>query len=99
MGNTGYNQELALKEITELDKDGDSGADFTKDNLEIWNYKAFSEATIAKVEKEIEPMWDNLNAYDVKINKLREKVTKDYVSVKEDLRMMVDRVIGLQLKK
>ena len=99
LGNTGYNQELALKEITELDKDGDSGADFTKDNLEIWNYKAFSEATIAKVEKEIEPMWDNLNAYDVKINKLREKVTKDSVSVKEDLRMMVDRVIGLQLKK
>lgn len=99
LGSTGYNQELALKEIKELDKDGDSGADFTKDNLELWNYKAFSEATITKIEKEIEPMWDNLNAYDVKINKLREKLTNDSVSVKEDLRMMADRVISAQLKK
>ncbi|HEY5690668.1 MAG TPA: hypothetical protein VIS49_04345 [Cyclobacteriaceae bacterium] len=98
LGNTGYNQLLALKEIKELDKDGDSSADFTKDDLELWNYKAFSEATITKIENEIEPIWDNLNAYDVKINKLREKLTTDSVSVKEDLRMMADRMISAQLK-
>lgn len=99
LGSTGYSQALALKEIKELDKDGDSGADFTKDNLELWNYKTFSEATISKIEKEIEPMWDNLNAYDVKINKLREKLTKDSISVKEDIRLMADRMISSQLKK
>ncbi len=99
LGSTGYNQELELMEINDLEKDGSGDADFTKDRLQVWNYKGWSEGTINKIEKEIEPMWDNLNAYDVKINKLREKLKSDSVSVKEELRMVADRMISTQLKK
>ncbi|MFZ1806730.1 MAG: hypothetical protein WAU36_05900 [Cyclobacteriaceae bacterium] len=98
-GNSGYNQELALTEITNLENDGTSTADFMQDKLALWDYKRWADNTITGIEKEILPMRDNLISYDIEINKLREKLKKDSVSVKSDLTRLVDKILYSQLKK
>lgn len=99
MGKTGYNQEISLKEITDLAKDGASPANFMLDKLELWDFKRWAENTTGGIEKEIKPMRENLIAYDIEINKLREKLRKDSVSVKSDLTKLVDKILYGQLKK
>ena len=99
LGKTGHNQELAMVEISDFEKDGESPADFMQDRLELWNYRRWTETIVTGIEREVIPMWDNLNAYDIKINRLREKIKNDSISVKDDLRMLVDIMINAQLKK
>ncbi len=98
-GNTGYNQELDLKEITSLEKDGTSTPDFMQDKLVLWDFKRWTDNTIAGIEKEVLPMRENLISYDIEINKLREKLKQDSVSVKNDLTKLVDKILYNQLKK
>lgn len=98
-GKTGYNQELDLIEITDLKRDGTSAADFMQDKLTLWNYKRWAEETISGIEKEVLPMRENLISYDIEINKLREKLKNDSVSVKSDLTKLVDKILYDQLKK
>jgi tetratricopeptide (TPR) repeat protein len=98
-GNTGYNQELDLKEITSLENDGTSSADFMQDKLALWDYKRWADNTIAGIEKVVLPMRENLISYDIEINKLREKLKKDSVSVQNDLTKLVDKILYTQLKK
>ncbi|MEP2669289.1 MAG: hypothetical protein ABJH04_09865 [Cyclobacteriaceae bacterium] len=98
-GKTGYNQELDLVEIANLEKDGDSKADFMQDKLTIWDYKRWADNTIEGIEKEVTPMRENLISYDIEINKLREKLKNDSVSVKNDLTKLVDKILYNQLKK
>ncbi len=98
-GNSGHNQELTLKEISSLENDGATPADFMQDKLALWDYKRWAENSILEIEKEIVPMQENLIAYDIAINKLREKLKKDSVSVKNDLTKLVDKILYEQLKK
>ena len=98
-GKTGYNQELDLVEITDLEKDGVSKADFTQDKLIIWDYKRWADNTIAGIKKEVLPMRESLISYDIAINKLREKLKNDSVSVRNDLTKLVDKILYNQLKK
>lgn len=98
-GNSGHNQELTLKEISNLENDGTTPADFMQDKLPLWDYKRWAENSISGIEKEIVPMRENLIAYDIAINKLREKLKKDSVSVKNDLTKLVDKILYEQLKK
>ena len=44
-------------------------------------------------------MRDLLVSYDVEINKLREKLNKDSVSVKNDLTKLIDKLLMEKLKK
>lgn len=99
VGKTGYNQEIILKEIVNLDKDGASPSDFMSDKLELWDYKKWAESAIGNIEKEIIPMRENLISYDIEVNKLREKIRIDSVSVKNDLIKLVDKMLYTQLKK
>jgi len=99
IGNTGYDQELVLKEITDLEKDGITLADFMQSKLELWDFKRWSESTINNIEKEIIPMRGHLISYDIEINKLREKLRRDSVSVKSDLTKLVDKILYTQMKK
>ncbi len=85
LGKTGYNQLIDLQTIKDIKRDGSSPADFMKEDLLLWNYKEWALRTINVIEKEIFPMWENLVAYDIEINKAREKLKKDSVSVKSDL--------------
>lgn len=99
IGKTGYNQEIAYKDITDLSEDGVGPIDFMSDKVEMWNYKKWTNSTIEGIEKEVRPMRDHLVTYDIEINKLREKLKKDSVSVKNDLTKLVDKMLYAQLQK
>lgn len=99
VGRTGYNQTIVLNEINEFKKDGASPADFYRDDLQIWNYKRFAEQSKQAIEEEIIPMREHLISYDIEINKLREKLNRDSVSVNRDLTALIERLLMEQLKK
>jgi hypothetical protein len=99
VGKTGYNQTLALTDIVDFKNDGVSSADFYKDDLKIWDYKKFSDKARQAIETEIIPMREHLVSYDIEINKLREKLSNDSISVKSDLHSLIDKLIMDQLKK
>jgi hypothetical protein len=99
VGKTGYNQVLSLAEITDFSKEGTSLADFYQDELKVWDYKKFADKARATIEKEIFPMRDHLVSYDIEINKLRDKLNTDSVSVRSDLTRLINKLLYDQLKK
>src|SRR5262249_51126629 len=99
LGKTGYNQVIDLQEIKDLKRDGSTTVDFLKDDLKLWDYKRWADQSMEIIVKEINPMRDNLVTYDIEVNKLREKLKKDSVSVKNDLTRLVDKLLSAQLKK
>jgi hypothetical protein len=99
LGKTGYNQILNLVEIKDYQKDGFDKSDFAKDELRLWDYKRWAQNVTEIISKEIIPMREHLTSYDIEINKLREKLKKDSVSVKSDLAVLVDKILISQLKK
>jgi hypothetical protein len=99
LGKIGYNQTMTLNDIVNFKKDGVAGTDFYQDDLQVWNYKKFAEAAKTTIEKEVMPMQESLITYDIEINKLREKLNQDSVSVKNDLTKLIDQLLMGQLKK
>ena len=99
IGRTGYDQALSLNDINNYATDGTSPANFLLDDVEVWDYKKFADKAKVAIEKDIVPMRDLLVSYDVEINKLREKLNKDSVSVKNDLTKLVDKLLMEKLKK
>lgn len=99
LGKTGYNQVIDLQEIKDMKRDGSTLADFMKDDLRVWDYKRWAMQASDVIEKEINPMRDNLVAYDIEVNKLREKLKTDSVSVKNDLTRLVDKLLAGRLRK
>lgn len=99
LGKTGYNQVLTMNEIRDMKKDGTTLVSFYEDDVQIWDYKRFAETAKTVIEKEIMPMREHLIAYDVEINKLREKLTTDSVSVRNDLTKLIDKLLYDQLRK
>jgi hypothetical protein len=96
---TGYGQVMEMTDINDFSNDGTSLADFYEDQLTVWNYKKFAEKAIAVIEKEILPMRKHLISYDIEINKLRDKLNTDSISVTSDLTKLIDRILYDQLKK
>lgn len=99
MGNAGYNQMVSLVEIADFTKDGISVADFYDENLKLWDYKKWAVNAKSVLEKEIIPMRDHLISYDMELNKLREKLSNDSVSVRSDLTKLIDKLLYSQIKK
>lgn len=99
IGRVGYNQALTLKEITDLKKDGSTSTDFYTNDLQLWSYKKFADRSKKAIEEDILPTRTHLVSYDIEINKLRDKLTKDSVSVKSDLTSLIDKLLLSQLKK
>jgi hypothetical protein len=99
LGKTGYNQVLNLQEIKEFGKDGFTGIDFMSDDLRLWDYKRWTQNVTDIVSKEINPIREHLISYDMAFNKLREKLRKDSVSVKNDLAQVMDVALIARLKK
>ncbi len=99
IGRTGYNHTLSLDEIRNFKNDGASLANYYQDDLKLWDYKQFAAQTIKVIETEIMPMRDHLVAYDIEINKLREKLNHDSLSVKNDLTSLIDKLLMEQLRK
>ncbi|HEY0740191.1 MAG TPA: hypothetical protein VGD40_01980 [Chryseosolibacter sp.] len=99
LGRTGYNQIWSLTDIDQMEKQGSERADFYHDDLAVWNYKKFADEKKTILEKEIFPMREHLISYDVEINKLRDKLTTDSVSVRSDLTKLIDKLLYDQLRK
>lgn len=99
LGKTGYNQNFNVNEITEYEKQGIELADFYQDDLNVWDYKKFADKNRNVIEKEIFPMREHLITYDIEINKLRDKLNTDSVSVRSALTKLIDKLLYEQLKK
>jgi len=99
LGKTGHDQVIDAQEIKDIKKDGISAADFMKDDLKIWDYKKWGAQSLEIIEKEIIPMRDHLVTFDIEVNKLRAKLQKDSVSVKNDLTKLANKPLFDQLKK
>jgi hypothetical protein len=98
LGKTGYNQVLNLQPVKDFEKDGHTPADFTKDDLRLWDFKTWAETTKARIEKEVNPIREQLVTYDIELNKLREKLRKDSVSVRNELDLLSKNSPVIQLK-
>jgi hypothetical protein len=99
LGRTKYNQSWILQEIVNFKQDGTERVDFYKDDIKAWDYKKFANHTVTVIEKEVSPTLDDLVKYDIEINKLRNRLESDSVSVKNDLVKLIDRLLNNQLKK
>jgi hypothetical protein len=99
LGKTGFNQVMTKNEITNFKTEGSTAANFYQDDVQVWDYKKFADKTKLVIEKEIIPMREHLISYDVEINKLREKLNNDSVSVNSDLTSLIDKLLLEQLKK
>ena len=99
LGKTGFNQVMTKNEIKDFRTDGGTAANFYQDDLQVWDYKKFADKAKLVIEKEIMPMREHLVSYDVEINKLREKLNNDSVSVNSDLTSLIDKLLLEQLKK
>lgn len=85
LGKIGYEQVIQLQPIEDFRKDGASRADFYENNLVLWDYKKFAERSVEKIRKNVMPVREQLVAFDIELNKFREKLNNDSVSVKSDL--------------
>jgi hypothetical protein len=99
VGKTGYNQIIVRDEIKTFKTDGTSAADFYQNDLHVWDYKAWAEAKRHSIEDDILVIREHLVSYDQEINKLRDKINGDTVSVKNDLTKLIDRLLLEQLRK
>ena len=85
LGKTGYNQDLDPLEINDFKKDGITPADFYLDDLKVWDYKRWALSSAEVIEKEINPIKEQLITLDIEINKLQQKLKKDSVSVRQEV--------------
>jgi hypothetical protein len=99
IGKIGYNQNLVKNEIKKFKEDGMSAANFYDAEIQAWDYKSFAINARDAIQKDIFPIREHLISYDIEINKLREKLNSDSVSVANDLTRLIDRLLMDQLKK
>lgn len=98
-GKTRYNQKLTLRDIENFKTDGKELTDFYKNDVNVWDYKMFADQALVIIEKDVNPVQDNLVKFDMEINKLKAKLETDSVSVKSDLTRLAPGMLGDQLKK
>lgn len=99
LSKTKYKQTWNPQPIANFKEDGKTMTDFYQDDVKVWDYKKFADKSLNVIEKDVKPTQDNLVKYDIEINKLRQKLETDSVSVKGDLAKLDDKVLDAQLKK
>lgn len=99
LGKTKYKQNWNPSEISKFKTDGTQLGDFYQDDVRVWDYKKFADNALSIIDKEVKPAQEGLVKYDIEINKLRQKLESDSVSVKDDLAKLVQKMPGDQLKK
>lgn len=95
----GYSQSWNLTAIENFNRDGVELTDFYGSELKIWDYKRFSTEALKVMTTDIQSLRANLVRYDVEINKLRERLVTDSVSVKNDLTKLVDNLLGEKIRQ
>lgn len=96
---SGYNQQINLREITDMKKDGTTPADFMVDDLRMWDYKRWSKSSVDVIQNVINPLRDRLISFDIALNKLHDRIKKDSVSVLTELAQFEDGLLYGQLRK
>lgn len=99
LGKIGYNQQWSLKEINDFTKDGVEATSFYNDEVAVWDYKKFTVNALDAIRKDVLPMREHLISYDIEINKLRDRLNTDSVSVRNDLTKLIDKLLYEQLRK
>lgn len=99
LGKTKYNQGFSLRPLENFKTDGKEMTDFYSDDAKLWDYKTFATKSLDVIEKEVKPTQENLVKYDIEINKLRQKMETDSVSVRSDLTNLIEKMLDMQLKK
>ncbi|MEO1052047.1 MAG: hypothetical protein AAFX87_15550, partial [Bacteroidota bacterium] len=97
--NTNYNQEITKNEIISFLTDGSTEADFTKNDLNIWDYKKWAEESKSIITGDIKKIKENLVIYDQELEKLLSKVRNDSVSVESDLAKLTEQLLSDLIKK
>jgi hypothetical protein len=92
LGKTGYNQNLSVKEIKDFHLDGETPADFYSSAVEVWDYKKWAADETKAIKEEVEPLRSKLVALDIEINKLRDRVKKDSVDVRNEVAGLQERL-------
>lgn len=85
LGKIGYEQVIQIQPIADFKKDGSTRADFYENNLILWDYRKFAASAMEKINKNVIPVREQLVAFDIELNKFRERLNNDSVSVKADL--------------
>ena len=67
--------------------------------MRLWDYKRWALSSAETIEKEINPLKDQLVALDVDINKIQHKLKKDSVSVREEIPGLLSRLNIPSLRK
>ncbi len=99
LGKTGYNQQQTLLKIDDFKKDGTAQTDFMINDVKVWDYSSWAKKSIETIQKEVIPMREQLLAFDMGLNKFREKLKKDSVSVKNELPKLANSTLANQLNK
>jgi hypothetical protein len=97
LGKSNYNYQLTLNEITDLSNDVNNKVDFLNDQLQLWNFKKFAEESEKVIRDEITPLKDHLISADIDINKLREKLLRDSVSVRVEMEKLSTKLFHQKL--
>jgi hypothetical protein len=92
LGKTGYNQKLEVKELKEFPRDGSGEPDFFADAVQVWDFKKWSSDEAKTIKEEVEPLRTKLVAFDIEINKLRDRVRKDSVDVRKEVADLQERL-------
>lgn len=98
LGKTNYNYQLTLNEIRDLRKDGNDKIDLLNDQVQLWNFRKFAEESIKVIRDEITPLKDHLVSADIDINKLREKLLRDSISVRSEMEKLSAKLLHEKLK-
>lgn len=85
LGKTSYNQMMVPRDIADLKTNVGGAIDFYADELKVFDFKKWAEATAAVIQNDVSPLRKELLAFDIEINKLVERVKRDSVSVRGDL--------------
>jgi hypothetical protein len=97
LGKTNYNYQLTLKEIKDLANDGNEKVDLLNDQVQLWNFKKFADESSKLIRDEITPLKDHLISADIDINKLREKLLRDTVSVRAEMEKLRGKLLHEKL--
>lgn len=97
LGKTGYNQIIDLQEIKDFKKEGSAMSDFMMDDLKLWDYTEWVKKTVRIIRDEVYPLRHELIAFDSEINKQRERVKKDSITV--ETKELINNPVFDELKK
>ncbi len=76
-----YNQSLNVLKIEDIKADGDKMADFYAASIDVYDFAHWADRESGVIKDHIRPLKKKLIAYDQRLNKTREKLFKDSVSV------------------